>query len=113
VQSIQRGQAAASSLANAGGKSPDTQLTARALADMSDAEFARLYDELVAKGDKSKLMDIFRALTCRDWGRGKQTVHCRLGKGFLRSIGFNAMQSAENGHVWRLQAATTRKRLPS
>jgi hypothetical protein len=54
VQSIQRGQQAATSLSQAGGTSPDTQLTARALADMSDAEFTRLYDELAARGDKKK-----------------------------------------------------------
>lgn len=59
MQSIQRGQQAATSLSQAGGTSPDTQPTARALADMSDAEFTRLYDELVARGDKSKLMGLF------------------------------------------------------
>jgi|SRR6516165_9780056 hypothetical protein len=59
VASIQKGQQAATSLSHAGGTSPDTQLTARALADMSEAEFGRLYNELVAKGDREKLKDLF------------------------------------------------------
>jgi hypothetical protein len=59
VQSIQRGQAAATSLSRVGGTSPDTQLTAKQLAEMSDTQFEALYNELLAKGDKTKLMDLF------------------------------------------------------
>ncbi len=50
---------AADVVASIHGTSPDTQLTARALANMSDAQFQALYDELMAKGDKKKLMDLF------------------------------------------------------
>ena len=57
--SIKKGQQAASSLSQAGGTSPDTQLTAKQLADMSEEQFAALYNELMAKGDRSKLMDLF------------------------------------------------------
>jgi hypothetical protein len=59
VQSIQRGQAASQSLSRAGGTSPDTQLTPQALAAMSDAQFEALYNELLNKGDKEKLKDLF------------------------------------------------------
>jgi hypothetical protein len=41
----------------AGGTSVDTQLTPQALANMSDAQFNALYEELMAKGDRQKLMD--------------------------------------------------------
>jgi hypothetical protein len=37
----------------------DTQLTPAALAAMSDAQFEALYNELMVKGDKRKLMDLF------------------------------------------------------
>ena len=50
---------AADVVASIHGNSPDTQLTARALADMSDEQFNALYNELMAKGDKKKLMDLF------------------------------------------------------
>ena len=59
VQSIQRSQAAASSLSQVGGSSVDTQLTPQALANMSDAQFDALYNEVMAKGDRQKLMDLF------------------------------------------------------
>lgn len=59
MQSIQRGQQAATSLSHAGGTSPDTQLTAKQLAEMSEADFERLYNEILAKGDKTKLMNLF------------------------------------------------------
>ena len=59
VASIQRGQPAAQSLSNAGGTSVDTQLTPAALAEMSDAQFEKLYNEVMASGDKKKLMDLF------------------------------------------------------
>jgi hypothetical protein len=50
---------AANVVASIHGTSPDTQLTARALANMTDAEFEALYNELMAKGDRKKLMDLF------------------------------------------------------
>lgn len=59
VASIQNGQRAALSLSNAGGGSVDTELTPQALAEMSETQFQALYDELMARGDKTKLMQLF------------------------------------------------------
>jgi hypothetical protein len=59
VNQIQRGQPASASLSKAGGTAPDTQLTPEVLANMSDADFERLYEELSASGNKEKLMQIF------------------------------------------------------
>jgi hypothetical protein len=59
VQSIQRGQAASQSLSRAGGTSVETSLTPQALANMSDKEFEAFYNEILQKGDKKKLMDLF------------------------------------------------------
>jgi hypothetical protein len=47
------------SLSHAVGTAPDTQLTPQALADMSEAQFERLYNELLARGDKSTILDLF------------------------------------------------------
>lgn len=58
VSQIQRGQAAARSLGNAGGGSVETSLTPEALANMSDEQFTRVYEELKEKG-KEALMSIF------------------------------------------------------
>jgi hypothetical protein len=52
-------QNTATSLSNVGGTAPDTQLTPESLANMSDAEFENLYEELMASGNKEKLMQIF------------------------------------------------------
>jgi hypothetical protein len=38
--------------------SPDTQLTPQALANMTDEQFAAIVNELMAKGDRQKLMDL-------------------------------------------------------
>jgi hypothetical protein len=59
VNAIQRGQTASASLSRAGGTAPDTQLTPEVLANMSDADFENLYNELMATGNKEKLMQIF------------------------------------------------------
>jgi hypothetical protein len=59
VQSIQRGQQAAQSLSQVGGSSVDTLLTPAALANMSESQFEALYNELMAKGDREKLMQLF------------------------------------------------------
>jgi hypothetical protein len=59
VASIQRGQPAAQSLSNAGGTSPDTQLTPAMLAEMSEEAFAKLFNELQNSGDKQKLRELF------------------------------------------------------
>jgi hypothetical protein len=59
VNQIQRGQGASASLSRAGGVAPDTQLTPEVLANMSDADFERLYHELSSSGNKEKLMQIF------------------------------------------------------
>jgi hypothetical protein len=59
IASIQRGQSAATSLSNAGGAAPDTELTPQALADMSEEQFATLFNELQARGDRTKLMQLF------------------------------------------------------
>ena len=56
---IQRGHPAASSLSKAGGTSPDTELTSAALAEMSDERFTEVLNELQARGDKAKLMQLF------------------------------------------------------
>src|SRR5215471_2523426 len=58
VQSIQKGQPAAASLSRAGGGATDTELTPQALAEMSDERFAELLNELQARGDKEKLMQL-------------------------------------------------------
>lgn len=59
INSIQRGQAAATSLSKAGGSAPDAELTPQALADMSEEQFAALFNELQARGDRQKLMQLF------------------------------------------------------
>jgi len=59
VASIQRGQGAAMSLSNAGGVAADTQLTPQMLAEMSEEQFANLFNELQASGNKQKLMELF------------------------------------------------------
>ena len=43
----------------AGGTSPETELTPEALANMSDDRFAEILNELQARGDKAKLMQLF------------------------------------------------------
>jgi hypothetical protein len=53
-----RAPTAADVVASIHGTSPDTQLTARALANMTDAQFEALYNELLHKGDRQKLMDL-------------------------------------------------------
>ena len=45
----------------AGGTSPDTELTPQALAEMSEERFAEVLNELQARGDKTKLMQLFGA----------------------------------------------------
>jgi hypothetical protein len=50
------GQAAATSLSKAGGVAPDTQLTPEALANMSDADFSRLFNELQESGNRDELL---------------------------------------------------------
>jgi hypothetical protein len=42
-----------------GGAAPDTQLTPAALAEMSDAQFEALFNELQERGDKEKLKQLF------------------------------------------------------
>jgi hypothetical protein len=59
VESIQRGQPAAASLSKAGGGATDTELTPQALAEMSEERFAEIFNELQARGDKAKLMQLF------------------------------------------------------
>jgi hypothetical protein len=58
--SIQQGQKAASSLSKAGGAT-DTELTPQALVEMSEERFAEILNELQARGDKQKLMQLFGA----------------------------------------------------
>jgi len=58
VQSIQKGQPAAASLSRAGGGPTDTELTPQALAEMSD-DHLEIPNELQARGDKTKLMQLF------------------------------------------------------
>jgi hypothetical protein len=41
------------------GTSPDTELTPEALANMSEERFAEVLNELQARGDKTKLMQLF------------------------------------------------------
>jgi hypothetical protein len=45
VNQIQRGQSVSASLSKAGGTAPDTQLTPEVLANMSEDDFERLYNE--------------------------------------------------------------------
>jgi hypothetical protein len=59
VNQIQKGQSASASLSKAAGSAPETQLTPEALANMSESEFEDLYNELMASGNKEKLMQIF------------------------------------------------------
>jgi hypothetical protein len=59
VASIQRGRETATSLSNVGGAATDTQLTSRALAEMSEEQFAELFNELQTRGDRAKLMQLF------------------------------------------------------
>jgi hypothetical protein len=59
VNQIQRGQTPSASLSKAGGTAPDTQLTPEVLANMSEDDFERLYEELSRSGNKEKLMQIF------------------------------------------------------
>ena len=59
VNQIQRGQAASASLSKTGGVAPDTELTPQTLANMSDDDFERLYDELSSSNNKEKLKQIF------------------------------------------------------
>ena len=44
---------------NVGGAAPDTELTPHALAEMSEERFAEILNELQARGDKTKLMQLF------------------------------------------------------
>ena len=46
-------------LPRAGGAAPDTELTPEALANMSDDRFAEILNELQARGDRAKLMQLF------------------------------------------------------
>jgi hypothetical protein len=57
VESIKRGQSASMSLSNASGGA-GIELTPQVLANMSDDEFSVLFNELQARGDKQKLMDL-------------------------------------------------------
>jgi hypothetical protein len=57
VESIKRGQNASMSLSNASGGS-GIELTPQLLAEMSDEQFSALFNELQARGDKQKLMDL-------------------------------------------------------
>jgi hypothetical protein len=59
VAAIQKGQSATTSLSHADGTSPDAQLTPQALAEMSEEQFEALYNEIMEKGDRKKLMDLF------------------------------------------------------
>ena len=59
MQSIQRGQQAATSLSKVGGTAADAELTPAALAEMSEERFAEILNELQARGDKTKLMQLF------------------------------------------------------
>ena len=59
INQIQRGQSVSASLSKADGTAPDTQLTPETLANMSDAEFERLYNEMSSSDNKEKLMQIF------------------------------------------------------
>jgi hypothetical protein len=42
----------------AAGAAPDTELTPRDLADMSDEQFAQILNELQQRGDRTKLMQL-------------------------------------------------------
>lgn len=59
VAAIQKGQSATTSLSHADGTSPDAQLTPQALAEMSEEQFEALYNEIMEKGDRKKLMELF------------------------------------------------------
>lgn len=59
VESIRRGQAASTSLSNASGSAAGTALTPEVLANMSDADFTALFNELQASGNKDKLRELF------------------------------------------------------
>ena len=61
IASIWQGQKAASSQSRAGGAAPDTELTPHALAEMSEERFAEVLNELQARGDRAKLMQLFGA----------------------------------------------------
>jgi hypothetical protein len=52
-------------LPRAGGAAPDTELTPKALANMSDERFAEILNELQVRGDKAKLMQFVWSLTMR------------------------------------------------
>ncbi len=58
VQAIQAGQKAATSLSNASGTSPATELTPEALANMSE-EVAVVFHALQDAGHKAKLRALF------------------------------------------------------
>jgi DNA-binding transcriptional MerR regulator len=58
VESIRRGQAAATSLSNGSGSAAN-QLTPQVLADMPEEQFNAIYNELMASGDKTKLRELF------------------------------------------------------
>ena len=45
----------------AGGAAPDIELTPEALANMGDERFAEILNELQARGDREKLMQLFGA----------------------------------------------------
>ena len=49
----------ASSLSKTGGAAPDTELTPEALANLGDERFAEVLNELQARGDREKLMQLF------------------------------------------------------
>lgn len=59
VEAIRRGQPAATSLSHASGNAAGTELTPQALADMPQDQFEALYNELLARGDNSKLRELF------------------------------------------------------
>ena len=46
-------------MSKAGGTAPDTQLTPEVLANMSEDDFERLYEEMSASKNKDKLKQIF------------------------------------------------------
>ena len=55
-------QQVSASLSKPGGTSPGTDLTSQALAEMSEERFAEVVNELQARGDKTKLMQLVWSL---------------------------------------------------
>jgi hypothetical protein len=59
IEGIKNGKTASQSLSNASGSAGGTQLTPQMLVDMSEEEFAQVYNAIVATGDKTKLRELF------------------------------------------------------